>query len=169
MVKVEWKLSLGDWQWRNDVLSFFSPRENPQLIDSVFAYIDGLKVSDAPQTSMAIDLTLYPVKGSYLSILLKDYKDHFARFSPTDRDVPREAGKQPWKIPGYSLVDLHFGYTFPKSGSVPVEIQLKGNVFNLMDEHYITSAWEGQFHDAETATVYMGRSRTWNLGMIVTY
>ncbi|MBT7616628.1 MAG: TonB-dependent receptor [Calditrichaeota bacterium] len=169
LVKVEWKMSLGDWQWRNDVLSFFSPQENPQLIDSVFAYIDGLKVSDAPQISMVFDLTLYPVKGAYLSLLLRDYRDHFARFSPTDRDVPREAGKQPWKIPGYSLVDLHFGYTFPQSESVPVTIQLKGDVFNLMDEHYITSAWEGQFHDAETATVYMGRSRTWNVGMVVTY
>lgn len=168
-VKIEWKLSLGDWQWRNDVLSYYSPEENPELIDSVFAYIDGLKVSDAPQTSMVIDLSIYPVKGLYFTLLLRDYRDHFAKFSPTDRDVPREAGKQPWKIPAYSLVDLHFGYTFPKKEGLPVTIQLKGNIFNLMDEPYITSAWEGQFHDAETANVYMGRSRTWNLGMVVTY
>ncbi|MEZ4688375.1 MAG: TonB-dependent receptor, partial [Bacteroidia bacterium] len=54
-LKVTGMLSMGDWQWANNVTALISD-DNNNVIDQVDLYLDGVKVGNAAQTTAAVGL-----------------------------------------------------------------------------------------------------------------
>jgi len=156
--------SFGNWEWAGNVEAIYSPDTNPEEADTLYAFVDGVKVGGAPQTTMALGANLYPFTGCYISAILTHFADHYADFDPTNLDTPDEGN--PWEVPAYSVVDLHFGYKIPATFS-NAKLQIFGHIYNIFDEQYITDATDGSSHDASTALVFFGRPRTWNFGFVV--
>jgi outer membrane cobalamin receptor len=165
-------VSIGDWTWLNDVETTVTSEVDPNDVATFNVFADGLKVADAAQKTLSIGATARPVKGLYVNATFTTFGDNFSQFDPEDRDDPNDR-TQPWRIPNYSLTDLHFGYLLPFDISGKVKFELFGHVFNLFDRKYITDAVDNDSfigrptvtsHTAESATIHYGLERRFNLG-----
>lgn len=162
--------SIGNWSWLNDVSGTFVAEEAPDTVYTTDVYLEDIKVGDAPQTTLALTATVFPIEGAYATVVLTRYDDHYTAFDTDARSDPSAAGVQPWKIPAYELVDLHLGYTIPDN--IPsVDFRVFAHVFNIFDIEYISDSEENQYgannYDAATAQVFIGPPRTWNIGFQV--
>lgn len=159
--EVRGMMSLGNWEWLNDVTATFSPEEDPATVGEFQVYAQGLKVGDAAQRTLALSGAVFPMRGLYASLDLRRFMDHYAKFDPANRTDPNDR-EQSWKLPDYNLVDLHAGYTF---GAV----RLQAHVFNLLDERYVSDADDGDDHDAASADVFLGLGRRWLISLSYDY
>jgi hypothetical protein len=168
--------SFGQWKYLDDVNGRYRLEDNST--ETATLYLKDLKVADAPQSQLAYAVSVFPIEGFYARFQGRTYWNHYAEFSPDDRDDEAEAGIQPWKVPGYSVFDLHASYRL--SDVVPVwkggDVRLFVNVYNLLDELYISDAVDNSSynsfdkdHDADDAEVYLGLPRTFNLGFEVRF
>ena len=85
MLELRGMVSLGDWEWLNDVDVTFSPEEDPDAVGNFQVYAGGLKVGDAAQKTLALSAALFPAPGLYASLGLRRFMDHYARFDPANR------------------------------------------------------------------------------------
>jgi outer membrane receptor protein involved in Fe transport len=168
---------LGNWNFTDDVHAVYKSYADGVASDEEFnAYVKDLKVGDQPQTSMSFTATVFPVRGLSVAITGFYYADHYAKWEPFNRTLIAEAGIQPWKIPSYSVIDLHANYTLP----IKVEgigFEIFGHIFNLLDEEYISDATDNsgfnaygtKAHKADDAEVYFGLPQYFNAGIRLTY
>jgi hypothetical protein len=153
-------LSLGNWKWTNNV-------ENAQVYDNanqpvgnpINIYIDGLKVGDAAQTTMALGLNYEFFDRTRLLLDYNYYDNYYADFEPTGRTS--QGIPQSWKAPSYGLLDAGISHGFDMGGFDATIIARMNNVFNT---EYIADALDGGNHDALTALVWYGFGRTFSLG-----
>ncbi len=160
--EVRGMVSLGDWQWLNDVNATFSPEEDPETIGEFQVYAKGLKVGDAAQKTLALSGAVFPRRGLYASLGLRRFMDHYAKFDPANRTDPDDRA-QSWKLPDYNLVDLHASYALPSS------MKLRLHIFNVLDERYVSDADDGDGHDAASADVFLGLGRRWHISLSYDY
>ena len=99
MLELRGMVSLGDWEWLNDVDVTFSPEEDPEAVGNFQVYAGGLKVGDAAQRTLALSANLFPAPGLYASLGLRRFMDHYAKFDPANRTDPGDR-RQSWKLPG---------------------------------------------------------------------
>lgn len=173
-LKFKGTLSLGNWTYENDVKATFSPENDPTDERTTNLALDGVKVADQAQKSFSLSVNVTPVKRSYVNLTFKYFMDYYANFDPEDRVFDPSADVinrvQSWKLPNFGVLDLHLGYTLPLD--LPIDIKLMGHVFNLLDEEYIADAYDnavGANHDAQSARVWFGRPRTFNIGLEIKY
>ncbi len=152
--------SFGDWTWQNDIenLGIF---DGNVKVDSVNAFIAGLHVGDAAQTTVAVGLSYKLMPDLRVSIDYNYYDRLFANYDPIDRSDELDRGAEAWQIPAFGTFDLNIAYDFRIGG---LNTSLYGNVYNLFDEKYVMDAQDGSGHDAASARVYYGYGVTWNLG-----
>ena len=168
MLELRGMVSLGDWEWLNDVDVTFSPEEDPQAVGNFQVYAGGLKVGDSAQKSLALRAALFPARGLYASLGLRRFMDHYARFDPANRTDPGDR-RQSWKLPDYNLVDLHASYRPPPDLFGTGRMRLRLHVFNLLDDLHISDADDGEDHDAASARVFLGLPRRWNISLSYEY
>lgn len=159
-------VSLGNWEWANNVEARFSPDDDPNTEFTTFVYAEGLKVGDAAQKSMAASVYLYPLEDFTLNVTYIYFMDHYSDFDPARRTSPDDT-EQSWQLPNYGLLSAHLYYTLPLG--LPVDITLFGHGYNLTDSKYITDASDGSGHDAASADVYFGLPMRWNFGLKIAY
>ena len=164
--EVRGMVSLGNWEWLNDVNVTFSPEEDPETVGEFQVYAEGLKVGDAAQKTLSLSGAVFPTRGLYASLGVRRFMDHYAKFDPANRTDPDDRA-QSWKLPDYNLVDLHASYTLP--GTAFSNMKLRLHVFNLLDERYVSDADDGNGHDAASARVFLGLGRRWNLSLSYDY
>ena len=164
MLELRGMVSLGDWEWLNDVDVTFSPEEDPEAVGSFQVYAGGLKVGDAAQKSLALSAALFPARGFYASLGFRRFMDHYARFDPANRTDPGDR-RQSWRLPDYNLVDLHAAWRLPGGAFGEGRTRLRLHVFNLLDELYVSDADDGEEHDAASARVFLGLPRRWNISL----
>lgn len=176
LVRFDLAGSLGNWEYLDDVTGTYRPDEGSGDVETYEFYIDGLKVSDAPQTQLAYSVSVFPLQGLLVQGVGKSYTNHYAAFEPFDRTNPEERGEQSWEAPGYTVFDLHASYRLGEV--IPVwrggNVRLFANVFNVLNSVYIQDAvdnsrynsFDGD-HDADDAEVFLGLPRTFNLGFEV--
>lgn len=174
---VEAAVSIGRWEFTNDVSAVYKDYSGGGENDVTFnAYVDGLKVGDSPQRSLSVTFGVFPIKGLSLYLTGQTYADHYAEWEPFDRSNKSEAGIQPWKIPAYSVFDLHASYVLPVNLS-GIGIEVFGHVFNLFNEEYIADATDNsgfnafgvKQHKADDAEVFFGLPRYVNAGIRLSY
>lgn len=153
-------LSAGDWKWNNNVenVQFFDESQNP--VGNPFnIFIDGLKVSDAAQTTAALGLDYELMPKANFTVDYNYFANLYADYNPDSRTTP--GTPQPWKVPDYGTFDASVRYGF-KIGDL--DTTLTGRMNNVFDTVYIADALDGNANNAATALVWYGFGRTFNIG-----
>ena len=151
-------LSLGDWEWDNDVLGVEIYDEEQNLIDVVDLYIAGLKVSESAQTTAALGLDWEILDRTHFTVDYNYFGNLYAQYDPNDRGT--EGAPQAWKAPDYATVDAGLRYNF-KIGSF--DTTLLGIVNNVFNTEYIADARDGSGSITDTALVWFGFGRTYSV------
>lgn len=155
-------------EYQNDVNATIST-ESGSLTKTIVSYVNGLKVYGFPQTQGSLEFTYNQGLGgginAYINPIYRFNGDQYAYFS-ADKRTDANDKTQSWKIPDYSIVDLHIGFTFLTTNFFAKKINLGIHVFNLFNNtDYIVDATDGSAHDSVTSTVYFGRERWVNLNI----
>lgn len=171
--------SFANWVYTDDVSgTYITYDAGMQLEEEYTYYVKDLKVGDAPQMQFGINVMLYPIDNSYFQVNFRHNSNHYAAWDPFTRTDPDDR-EQVWKTPSYYLFDLHAGYTIKTKSRFNVEIT--GHIFNLFDEIYIQDAtdnspYNGYYgdsnqysHTVNSAEVYLGIPRTFNIGAKVSF
>ncbi|GJM62111.1 TonB-dependent receptor [Persicobacter diffluens] len=160
-LKITGMLSVGDWRWDNDLIDVPIFDQNNEVKEYVNIFIKDLKVGNAAQTTAALGLDYELVKGLKIGADYNFFGNNFAEFDPTRRNDSEDRADA-WKMEDFHLVDLNVRYTF-NLGKTSATIY--GNVDNLLDVEYVSDARDGADHTAQSAQVFYGLGRTWNMGM----
>ena len=100
----------------------------------------------------------------------KYFSNYYADYALNSRDLNLNGVKNfetPWKVPAYNLLDFSAGYTFNMGG---YKTTISGNVENLLDQEYISQAYDGAGHDWQTAyRVFYGFGRQMSLKLKVNF
>lgn len=174
--------SFGDWVWQNNVENIEVFDDNQQSRGLINLYIEGLKVGDAAQTTMALTADYEVFNSLTLGATVNHYDDLYADYDPNSRNAASKEKAdlaQSWKLPSYQLLDFNVRYKFDIAG---LSTTLYGNVNNVLDTEYISDAFDntnGSYlsrkdispagHSAAAATVYYGLGRTYTLGLKVKF
>lgn len=172
-VTCEALFSVGNWKWTSaDTVRFLDDNNNPILDDfgnEIIAAFDakGVHVGDAAQTQKGASLRYEPIYNSYIKLRGTYFNNYYSDFDPLSLNG-YNSGRESWKIPAYSLIDLHMGYKF--NISKRTKMALTFSVLNLFDEMYISDAQNNdpynanyQDFDAKSAGVFFGAGRRLNL------
>ena len=178
-LSVEGLLSLGDWKWNSaDTVRFLDDNNNPILDDfnnEVIATFDavGVHVGDAAQTQYGLSLRYEPTFNSYIKIRGTLFDNYYSDFDPLSLNG-ENARMESWKIPSYTLFDLHCGYKIKLSPKH--KLNLRFSILNLLDEIYISDAQNNdpynanhQDFDAKSAGVFFGLGRRFNLSATINF
>ncbi len=176
--------SIGNWKVLNDVSGQYREADSQTgtLITKTYQVaLKDLKIGDAPQTQISVAGTVFPIKGLMAQLVARYYGNYYSDWDPTSRIVFDGATPdhgQSWKIPSFTLFDLHTSYKLPFHIS-GVKFRVFAHVFNLFDTEYISDALDnskynaytadGKNHKADDAEVFFGLPRFFNLGISVTY
>ncbi len=159
-------MSLGDWRWNSsDSARVYDDNQN--LIKTVAFNAKGIHVGNSAQTQIGANIRWEPIKGFYIKPQITFFDRYYAEFDPlTLGDDPEES----WRIPSYSIYDLHLGYSFRV---MEKRVIARANILNVFDKARIIRAqnndqYNGQTYnenDAKSASVFFGLGRTVNLSL----
>ncbi len=151
-------LSVGKWEWDSNVLDAqtFDENNNP-VGDPIDIFIEGLKVSDSPQTTAAMGMDYELMEKTHFTVDFNYFGDMWADYNPNNRTS--EGEPDPWKVPNFTTFDASIRYGF-KFGDF--DTTLIARMHNVFDTIYIADARDGNGHDAATAQVWYGFGRTFN-------
>lgn len=178
-LELQGMLSIGDWQYKNDVTSDVF-NDNNDNIGTVNLYTKDLKVGDAAQTTASVSagyeiITGLKVRGTY------NYAGNlYANFTPENRTNKAQAGVQAWELPSYGLLDGMLSYTLKYGGN---KITFRLNVDNIFDKMYLSESVDdtkynpadakdfeiGKNGSGKSNRVYTGFGRTWTFGAKVNF
>ncbi len=173
--KLTGMLSLGDWTWQNNLQDVGVFDEgNPTPIATVDAFIAGIHVGDAAQTTAALGVSYNLLPNLTLGADFNYYDNLYADFDPTDRSDPSSEGIDAWKAPSYGLLDFNIKYDFDLAG---LDASFIGNVFNIGNVEYVADAQDGgsvvsdvyQAGTALNSLVFYGFGTTWTAGVKVRF
>ena len=151
-------VSLGDWTWENDLEDVKIYDEEQNEVGSVNLFIAGLKVSDAAQTTAALGLDYELMSKTHFTVDYNYFDNLYAQYDPNGRGT--QGAPQAWKAPAYGTFDtsLRYGFTFGD-----FDATLTGRIHNVLNTEYIADANDGNGSVAETALVWFGYGRTFNI------
>lgn len=177
-------LSIGDWRWTNNPVGYFY-NSGGQPMTKNFKVASGIGAEDhatmlvgqknvmeggSAQTTAAIGVNLFPMKGLRLSLDWNFYGRNYADYAVQSNDISLGGEKiyeTPWRIPSYSTVDFSGSYAFEIAG---LKTTLSGNIENLFNQEYINSAFDGGDHTWKTAyRVFYGFGRNMSLKLKVNF
>ena len=152
-------LSLGNWEWDNNVenVQVYDEDQNP-IGNPYNLYIEGLKVSDAAQTTAALGLDYELMPKTHFTVDYNYFADLYADYNPDSRTT--SGTPQPWKVPAYGTFDASVRYGF-KIGDLDTTLTARMN--NVFDTEYVADALDGIDNNAQTALVWYGFGRTFNI------
>ena len=154
--------SIGDWRWTSgDTIRSYDQNNNLLGVD----YFDatGVHVGDAAQLQLGSSIRYSPIKNVYIKLKAMRFDNHYADFNPFDLK-DENAGRDSWRVPAYTLFDIHAGYNFRYE---KVYLDFKINILNALNTTYISDALNNdtyisgnQFNfDAASASVFFGMGR----------
>ena len=144
-------LSLGNWEWENDVIaSVVSDYDRSGPAYDVAIYAGGLPVGDAPQTQMVLGAKYFSAFGLTFNPVFTFFDKHYSDFDPADTDNPNFDADYIFQIPSYNTIDLHVFYNTGELLPVPVNIGF--HLLNATDTEYFADYQNGDggFYGAGT-------------------
>ena len=173
-------LSLGDWKWTSaDTARIYN--DYGQQIGTRPFDARGLYVGDAAQFQNRESLRWEIIRNLYVSGDFTWFGKHYAEFNPLDYDPENNPGsfdedgnpRQSWRIPNYYITDFHAGYYWKIK---KVGLQIRGSVLNALNNVFVTDAQNNDPYlthssgfDANSAGVYMGMGRRFNLSLKISF
>lgn len=178
-------LSIGNWRWTNNPVGYFYNSGGQPMADSKGTPASGIGAPDhakmtiiqegvmeggSAQTTAALGLNVFPLKGLRLSLDWNFYARNYADYAVTSSDISINGEKvyeTPWRIPSYSVFDFSGSYTFKIGG---LKTTLSGNVENIFNQEYINTAYDGGQHSWEDAyRIFYGFGRQMSLRLKVNF
>jgi outer membrane cobalamin receptor len=156
-------LSLGDWTWSNNIENVNILDEEQNVVQTINLVIDGLKVSDAAQTTAALGFDYEVLDKTNFTVDFNYFADLFASYDPVSRST---AGPQAWEAPDYTTFDMSIRHGF-KIGDL--DATLIGRMNNVFDTQYIADARDGAGSVDETVLVWYGFGRTFNISARINF
>ncbi len=155
---LEGMISLGDWTWQSS-----------EIVDVVGTQIEfdakGVHVGNSAQNIYASSVRYAFVKNAYIKAKYTYFDKYYSDFDPFSL-TGSNGGKESWKLPSYGLLSLHAGYRFKFE---KFKMNVRANVFNVLDTKYISDARNNQFgsqtFDANSAGVFMGQGLRFNVSL----
>jgi len=173
-------LSLGDWKWTSaDTARIYD--DNGQQIGTRPFDARGLYVGDAAQYQNRESLRWEIIKRLYVSGSFTWFGKNYSDFNPLDYDPETNPGSfdkngnpiQSWRIPNYYVVEFNAGYAWRIK---KVWFQVRGSVLNALNSEFVTDAQNNDPYlthsssfDANSAGVFMGMGRRFNLSLSISY
>ncbi len=165
--------SFGSWKYTKDVSGSYVSDIAAGTREPFNFFIKDLKVGDAPQTQFALAASIFPVRGLQAQLVWRNYSNYYSDFDPFSRNDDTDRA-QVWKVPSYSIFDLHFAYNVPTEIA---DVTVFAHVFNLLNELYVQDATDnsqyngysdnGTNHSADDAEIYPGLPTSFNLGVSI--
>lgn len=162
-------VSIGNWVYEGDAdADIFDDSQN--LVGTETLYLDGVKVGDAAQTTMALGVTYDFLKGFSAGLNWRYAGNLYANIDVVDFSDPDNDGSL--KLPSFNLVDARISYRWLMKKGNSLGFSL--NVNNVFDELYISESDTNYFAEAGDDTwkgistdnrVYFGWGRTWNFAV----
>jgi iron complex outermembrane recepter protein len=153
-------LSLGNWEWENDVVaSVVSDDDRSGPSYDVEIYAGGLKVGDAPQFQFVGGAKYKTPFGLVINPVFQFFDKHYASYDPADMD--EEVGDD-WQtqIEAYNTIDLHMSYNTGELLPVPLNVGL--HILNITDTEYFADYRQG-------SGGFYGSGTTYNLSLGVSF
>lgn len=161
-------VSVGDWRWDKKIENlqmYYTDSHQPANTISFDA--TGIHVGDAAQTQVGASIRYEPIKGLYIEGGGTFFDRYYSEFSPEACVDGNGNPVESWRIPAYTIFDLHTGYRFKLEALDKLNFTFKLNVLNLLDEVYVSDAINNDSYlqnpyytfDARSASVYMGAGR----------
>ena len=144
LLSVKAALSLGNWKWGENVDGTFSSDYDRTNTTDVTLYTDGLMVGYQPQTQMKLGLDVFPMPALKVNASFSYNDNFYAGFSPSDYDDISMEGKDVFKLPSYSLMDIHASYKMDLMGT---GLTIGAHLLNALDSEYITYGEDQGFED----------------------
>lgn len=143
----EGSISIGDWIW-NSIGTAQTVDDLGVPIPNGIRKIDlrGIRVGDQPQHQYALVVRITPVKGLYIAPEIIYFTQYYANYNALtytinpQTGVAPHAGRQPWRLPNYYLMNLNMGYGFKVKKT---KIDLRANFMNLTNNFFISDAFDG--------------------------
>mmetsp|Transcript_12207 Transcript_12207/g.14194 ORF Transcript_12207/g.14194 Transcript_12207/m.14194 type:complete len:844 (-) Transcript_12207:1123-3654(-) len=151
-------LSLGDWKWDNDLENVGIFDENQQQVSTIYLPIQGLRVSDAAQTTAALGMLYKFWDRTSITVDYNYFADLYAQIDVLDfatTSAPATRPEDSWKAPNYSTFDASLRHGF-NLGDFDTTVTVRVN--NLFDTEYVADAL-----DAADPLVWFGYGRTFSL------
>ncbi|MAI24145.1 MAG: hypothetical protein CL828_08815 [Crocinitomicaceae bacterium] len=146
--------SFGNWRWDNDVNAEITSEEGGEVLETLYIYSAGLKVSDAPQSQVGFLSNFNVTRNLRIGANYVYNWNLYARFQvDTDRTNPDRAGLQPVMLPAYGYLDLRGSYRFEAAG---MSWMASLNVQNALNNIYISDGFETFVTDPETGDKIQG-------------
>jgi len=177
-MELEGMFSFGDWRWASEGTVKWYDEDGNEVEDGGTTYYDarGVHVGDAAQTQASLAVKFRPLKGLFAQIRWNHFSRYYAEFEPTsldgtDANINEDgSARESWKLPAYNLFDLNVGYSFKWSKKLNSSVRF--GVRNLFNLKYISDADNNgvgtKTFDAESATVFFGPLRTYNVSFSIT-
>ena len=166
LLDIKGMVSVGDWKWTNNVIvQIFDEDQNP-VGNPTAAFMKGVKVGDAPQTTMALDVSYEILSNFKVGIDYNYFANFYSDFNPTTLS---QENLKPWKVPDYSLLGVNAVIKMDIGG---FKASLFANVNNLFNTEYISDGYAnfvGSVSDAKNTQVFYGIGRTWTTGLKVNF
>jgi len=147
-LKIEGMLSTGTWYYNSDVLANLFDQNGKPIIynghSNIGLAFDGVKVSDAAQTTASIGITLKPLKNMSFWSNYNYYDGYYGLVNFNEDYILNPDGTKKTSIndalkyPSYGLMDLGFSYSFGLGYGQ--SLVFTGNIYNLLDTYYISDA-----------------------------
>ena len=171
-------LSRGEWQYSGNPLgTVFDDGQNK--VGEATIILDGVKVSDAAQTTWRLGATVEPVQNLFFDTSWYHADNLYAQFNVLDfqdenSDGEPDSGGYQLKLPAYDLIDAGLSYRFTLGKDKDKYLNLRLNVNNVFNEIYISESTSNREAQAGDETwngvnvannVFWGFGRTWNMGL----
>ncbi len=166
-------LSISSNKFTSDALTAKSPENNPTIIEYSTSYVDGIYLANFPMTTASIGFLYNSQISSKTSIYFEprlNYKGRqYAQFDPTLRADKDEAETNSWMLPNSYLINLHLGAEYQFDNSIIKTLSVGFNLFNLLNEIYVADAIDGVDHSENSALLWYGRNRWWNVSLAFSF
>ena len=138
-------LMLGDFRWKNNVEATLFNNDNV-AVDTVHVFAKNIYVGGTAQQQFGLNvefrlLNFFNIRAEWVYL-----NKIFALFSPVSRTDPNDT-QQPFKIPGYSVVNAYISVPFHIS-KMPVLLQING--YNILNNDYIEWGEDSTGHNMES-------------------
>ncbi len=172
---VEGLASFGDWTTQTEDQVYLFDINTDAATDTINFSAKGVHVGDAAQIQLGGSLRYEIIKNLYIKARYTYFTKNYANFNLLDLGVTYNSNgtiktdnrnRESWEMPAYGLLDIFAGYDFKYS---KLKFTLTGGIINALNTFYITDAQNGSNFDANTALVYMGMGRRFNVGLRVTF
>ncbi|MGB8373911.1 MAG: TonB-dependent receptor, partial [Salegentibacter sp.] len=156
-----WTLSgyatVGNWEYDGSTDIRVRDENTSTFVDELSnVQLTGTKVGQAPQTTFGIGTDVDITRDFSMDMNINHYEDLYGFVDVEDVALASLEGisYQSEKLDPYTLVDLGASYKFRFGAQ---NIQLRGNIYNLLDETYISQKDQYGY--------YYGNGTTWNFSV----